>query len=176
VGSYGFWKHNQRWGEWVAGGYIDGIETQAYVPHENLSECARGVPVTNARKITLAIFKGELASLTGKPEDLEAALAEMRALGANADKIMDVERRGPMVLQRQKEWAAAPRPIRLSIGFDAYRHDDSECVQEQVAYARSLGFTHGVLWVSKVSPDAFGNPEPSIADNLDYLAETFWKK
>jgi hypothetical protein len=79
-------------------------------------------------------------------------------------------------LERQKEWAAAPKAIRLSIGFDAYRFDDSECVQEQVAYARSLGFNHGVLWVSQVSPDALGNPEPSIADNLDYLAGSFWKK
>jgi hypothetical protein len=176
VGSYGFWKHNQHWGQWVAGGYIDGIETQAYIPHEKLSECARGTPITSSRKITLAIFKGELASLTGNPAGLEAALSEMRDLGADVDKIMEVESRRPMVLQRQKEWAAAVKPVRLSIGFDAYRFDDSECVQEQVAYARSLGLNHGVLWVSQVSPDALGNPEPSISDNLEYLASTFWKK
>jgi hypothetical protein len=176
VGSYGFWKHAQSWGEWVSGGYIDGIETQAYVPHEPVSECARGTPITEGRKKTLAIFKGELASVMGNPQALEAALGELRSLGADADTILDVTRRRPMVLQRQQEFLRAPKRVRLSIGYDAYRADDSECVQEQMAYARSIGFTHAVLWISQVAPDAAGNPRPSLDDNLSYLAETFWKR
>ena len=175
VGSYGYWKHNQRWGQWVAGGYIDGIETQAYIPHEKLEECKRGTAQTQERKITLAIFKGELASVIGDSVRLNAALAELRALGADADSVMEVKNRIPMVQTRQKELEHVSHPFRLSIGYDAHRFDDSECVQEQVAYARSIGFKNGVLWLSAVEPDAQGNPNPAVDDNLSYLANTFWK-
>jgi hypothetical protein len=175
VGSYGYWKHNQSWGEWVAGGYIDGIESQAYIPHQPLTECARGTAQTKGRKITLAVFKGELASLTGQPRLLETSLSELNSLGANANKIMEVEYRRPMVLAREKELAAAKKPFRLSIGFYAQDFDDSECVQEQMKLARELGYKNSVLWVSQVAPSNAGEPNPAIDDNLSLLRSTFWK-
>lgn len=174
VGSYGHWKLNQRWGDWVMGGYIDAIETQAYIPPEDLSQCRAGTPMTRERKINLAIFKGELASFTGQPALLEEAVADLIRLGADPE-VLELKDRRPMVAERQQRLARAPRPVPVAVGFMAHQHDDSQCILDQMTLARSHGLRDAVLWVSGVAPRDDGSPNPEIDDNLSLLRQTLWR-
>ncbi len=175
VGSYGYWKHHQSWGQWVQGGYIDGIEAQAYFPHQPLGDCAQGKPPSDARKITLALFKGELATLSGKPNLLNEAFADLKALGADGESLLNASERRPLALAREKEMASPPKSFRLSIGVAAHSSGDKECVQEQIKLARDQGFKNIVLWVSDIAPDKKGKPNAAIDENLSALRDSYWK-
>jgi hypothetical protein len=64
----------------------------------------------------------------------------------------------------------------LTIGLMAERNDDSECVVDQIRYARSQGINDFSLWVSKIKPESDGSSNPHIRGVLELLKETNWGK
>jgi hypothetical protein len=174
VGSYGFWKHNQRWGEWVRDGSIDAIATQAYITPVDKAACRRGAGPSPGLAQTVAIFKGELASLSGQPDLLEEAVAELKAAGGD-ERLLELDDRRPMVKARQADLAAAPRRVPIVVGYAAHRPDEAGCVVEEMRLARKLGFPDAALWVSAVAPSEDGSPNPAIADDLELLGRTGWR-
>ena len=174
VGSYGFWKHNQRWGEWVRDGTIDAIATQAYITPVDKAACRPGAGPSPGLAQTVAIFKGELASLSGRPDLLEEAVAELKAAGGD-ERLLELDDRRPMVTARRAELAAAPRRVPIVVGYAAHRPDEAGCVVEEMRLARKLGFPDAALWVSAVAPGEDGSPNPAIADDLDLLGRTGWR-
>jgi hypothetical protein len=174
VGSYGFWKHNQRWGEWVRDGSVDAIATQAYVTPVDPAACRPGAGPSRGLAQTVAIFKGELASLSGQPDLLEEADAELKAAGGN-ERQRELDNRRPMVRARRDELAAATRKVPIVVGYAAHRPEEAGCVVEEMRLARRLGFPDAALWVSAVAPGEDGRPNPAIADDLELLGRTGWR-
>ena len=174
VGSYGFWKHNQRWGEWVRDGHVDAIATQAYITPVDAAACRPGAGPSKGLAQTVAIFKAEMASLSGQPELLEEAVTELKAAGGD-EGLLELDDRRPMVKARRVELAAAPRRIKVVVGYAAHRPEEAGCVVEEMRLARRLGFPDAALWVSAVAPGEDGSPNPAIADDLELLGRTGWR-
>jgi hypothetical protein len=174
VGSYGFWKHDQRWGEWVRDGHVDAIATQAYITPVDPAACRPGAGPSRGLAQTVAIFKAELASLSGQPELLEEAVNELKAAGGD-EGLLELNDRRPMVKARRDELAAAPRKVKIVVGYAAHRPDEAGCVVEEMRLARRLGFPDAALWLSAVAPGDDGRPNPAIADDLELLGRSGWQ-
>ena len=64
----------------------------------------------------------------------------------------------------------------LTIGLMAERHDDSECVLDQMRYARKNGIKNFSIWVSQIQPKPDGTPHEDIQNNFELLKRTDWGK
>jgi uncharacterized lipoprotein YddW (UPF0748 family) len=67
-----------------------------------------------------------------------------------------------------------PNDFPFTAGIMAERFDDSECMLDQIRYARKMGIKDFSLWVSKVKPKASGEANDHIKNNLLLLNETMW--
>ena len=122
--------------------------------------CRPGAGPSKGLAQTVAIFKAELASLSGQPELLEEAVAELKAAGGD-EGLLELDDRRPMVKARRDELAAAPRArCKVVVGYAAHRPEEAGCVVEEMRLARRLGFPDAALWVSAVAPGEDGKPEP----------------